>query len=223
MGSRPLNKLCSVTDCTNRSVSKNLCYKHGYRYRRYGHYDLSHRKGPVERHPLYSKWTNHVRNNCEGWDNKFWNFVESVGAGPSERHVIQRINPAVNWSPTNFKWEIPARIVFNSEDPKALSRFMISKKTPEYEFRAFLRSYGFKSAEEYENLVKVQNGVCAICSQPETVMRRGKVQRLSVDHCHKTNKIRGLLCVTCNNILGNAHDSVDKLKNAIKYLEREED
>lgn len=50
--------------------------------------------------------------------------------------------------------------------------------------------------EEYEAMVILQNGVCAICSKPEP---RGN---LAVDHCHKTNKIRKLLCHVCNKNLG---------------------
>lgn len=114
---------------------------------------------------------------------------------------------------------------------KSMGRKLLEKKicsvagcvAKDYEIKGFLRSYGFKDLKEYEDLVASQNNLCAICGKPETVIRRGKVQRLSVDHCHTTKKIRGLLCVTCNNILGNAHDDIDKLKRAIKYLESSED
>ena len=40
-----------------------------------------------------------------------------------------------------------------------------------------------------------------------------------MDHCHKTKKIRGLLCHTCNSGLGMFKDNIEYLKNAIKYLE----
>ena len=44
--------------------------------------------------------------------------------------------------------------------------------------------------------------------------------QLVVDHCHKTGKIRGLICDSCNVGLGRFKDNIDNLKNAIKYLEK---
>ena len=44
-------------------------------------------------------------------------------------------------------------------------------------------------------------------------------KRLAVDHCHKTGKIRGLLCTKCNIGLGYFNDDVILLKNSIRYLE----
>jgi hypothetical protein len=52
------------------------------------------------------------------------------------------------------------------------------------------------TVEEFEAMVRQQNGVCAICGKPEP---RGN---LVVDHCHKTNKVRKLLCHVCNKNLG---------------------
>ncbi len=69
------------------------------------------------------------------------------------------------------------------------------------------------SLEEYDVLVKAQNGICAICHQPET--RRS----LDVDHDHATGEIRGLLCTRCNRLLGYAKDSAAILSSAIDYLE----
>lgn len=72
--------------------------------------------------------------------------------------------------------------------------------------------YGL-TLDEYEQLCLSQGGVCAICAEPD------KRQRLSVDHDHITGRVRGLLCVYCNNVLGQARDRVDVLRRAIKYLE----
>ena len=43
-------------------------------------------------------------------------------------------------------------------------------------------------------------------------------QKLSIDHCHKTGKVRGLLCKHCNHGLGKFKDDVNLLKIAIDYL-----
>ncbi len=65
-----------------------------------------------------------------------------------------------------------------------------------------------------------QNGLCAICNQPETAFMKNKIMYLAVDHDHKTGKIRGLLCSNCNNGLGRFYDNVELLQNAIGYIEK---
>lgn len=66
-----------------------------------------------------------------------------------------------------------------------------------------------------------QNGVCLICSKELIVL--GSVEEIQkvacVDHCHKTGKVRGLLCRNCNTGLGSFKDDTDFLKKAIEYLE----
>lgn len=74
-----------------------------------------------------------------------------------------------------------------------------------------LRKYGITLAERNEMLQK-QNGCCAICNE--------KLQNIKVDHCHKTNKIRELLCHNCNVLLGLAKDKVVTLQNAVRYLQK---
>ncbi len=74
------------------------------------------------------------------------------------------------------------------------------------------KEYGI-SLEKYSEIALRQNNVCAICKEPEVRKRR-----LSVDHCHKTGKVRGLLCDRCNNGIARFDDNVEVLKRAIKYL-----
>lgn len=73
---------------------------------------------------------------------------------------------------------------------------------------------------EYDILLQLQNGTCAICSgkQIPTLTNRGV---LVVDHNHNNGKIRGLLCIRCNHGLGQFKDNPILLKNAITYLEKE--
>lgn len=74
------------------------------------------------------------------------------------------------------------------------------------------RDFGI-TLEEYDQMFKNQGGLCAICYKPDSA---GK--RLSVDHCHTTRKVRGLLCGNCNRALGLFKDSLDRIRKAIKYL-----
>lgn len=68
--------------------------------------------------------------------------------------------------------------------------------------------------EQYEEILNQQNDLCRICNITEE--ENGK--RFSIDHCHTTGYIRGLLCNKCNQGLGYFNDDTDKLHNAIIYL-----
>ena len=72
--------------------------------------------------------------------------------------------------------------------------------------------YGI-TIECYDSLLSAQSGVCAICKMsPE---KNGA--RLSVDHCHRTDRIRGLLCKTCNRDVGR----IEKYREGFKdYLDK---
>ena len=61
--------------------------------------------------------------------------------------------------------------------------------------------------------VKTQTS-CDICG----VSWKEGNEKLCIDHCHTTGKIRGVLCKHCNHVLGHAKDSSVILENAIKYL-----
>lgn len=76
------------------------------------------------------------------------------------------------------------------------------------------RTYGI-DAEEYGRLLASQGGGCAICLAPACTTGR----RLSVDHCHTTGAVRGLLCQPCNSGLGQYRDSPALLREAALYLE----
>jgi hypothetical protein len=81
--------------------------------------------------------------------------------------------------------------------------------------KGLFKKYGI-TLEEYQKLWDDQNGVCAICGNPEP--KEGYM--LAVDHDHITGKIRGLLCSRCNTSIGKFEDSIEILQNAIKYLIR---
>ncbi len=76
------------------------------------------------------------------------------------------------------------------------------------------------SMEEYNKILLNQNGGCAICGNAETITHKKtkKPILLSIDHCHNTMGIRGLLCSKCNIGIGCFKDSVELLQKAIDYL-----
>ncbi len=94
------------------------------------------------------------------------------------------------------------------------------EKVKEYQRTSNLRKNFGIEIEEYEALLSEQNGVCAICSQPETYIHKatGKPARLAVDHCHASGSVRKLLCKACNNGLGLFRDNPELLIKAADYL-----
>jgi len=80
--------------------------------------------------------------------------------------------------------------------------------------RKLKKNYGI-SLEEYDRLLKKQNGVCASCGKPPNG------RRLHVDHDHRTGAVRGLLCSGCNVALGAVNDNPSILEKLIRYIKRQ--
>lgn len=91
------------------------------------------------------------------------------------------------------------------------------KKVRRYEV---LRIHGL-SSDQHNKMIISQNNKCAICFKEETRLgRSGDITPLCVDHCHKTQKIRGLLCHCCNTAIGKLKDNISLLESAIEYLKK---
>lgn len=78
-----------------------------------------------------------------------------------------------------------------------------------------LYMYQGATVEVHAHLLDKQNGVCAICQE---TCKSGR--ELAIDHCHETRRVRGLLCMNCNQGLGKFKDSKKLLERAIEYLEK---
>jgi hypothetical protein len=76
--------------------------------------------------------------------------------------------------------------------------------------------------KDYKRMLADQNGVCAICGEPETRMNnKGTgIRNLCVDHDHRTGEVRGLLCMTCNLFIGAIGERAQIARNVAKYLDR---
>ena len=96
----------------------------------------------------------------------------------------------------------------------------IEKKKLEWKSkRHYFLKHKFGITElQYNEMLENQNNACAICKSTES----GDVRttKLSVDHCHETGVVRGLLCSSCNKAIGFMKDSTENLKNAIEYLKK---
>lgn len=73
------------------------------------------------------------------------------------------------------------------------------------------RMYGI-TLDDYNDMFEQQKGVCKICGMV------GKRKGLAVDHRHSDGKVRGLLCVQCNTLLGRIERNSDLISNILEYL-----
>lgn len=85
--------------------------------------------------------------------------------------------------------------------------------------RSRQRVFGL-TTEQYERMVEAQAGLCAICMLPETARTNGGegVRQLSVDHDHRTGRVRKLLCNRCNTAIGSLGDDPQLALGAHLYL-----
>lgn len=80
--------------------------------------------------------------------------------------------------------------------------------------RRLMAVYGI-TPEQYWAIYEYQGGKCYICERATGIKKK-----LSVDHCHETGYVRGLLCTPCNkNVLGHLRDDQAALQRAIDYLD----
>lgn len=81
--------------------------------------------------------------------------------------------------------------------------------------------YGI-TLDQYNEMLKNQNGFCAICNKKETKIdiRTNKIRALCVDHEHISGKIRGLLCQDCNFAIGKLKDNISLVENTLNYLKK---
>jgi hypothetical protein len=100
----------------------------------------------------------------------------------------------------------------NIEKFRELNKQNQEKKRTNY----LIKKYNI-SAEDYRVMYDKQNDCCAICKRPEIKVRR---KLLMVDHCHRTNRIRELLCSDCNLALGGVKDDLQIASSLVDYLRK---
>jgi hypothetical protein len=139
-----------------------------------------------------------------GWET-IEQFIADVGEPPTTDHMLMRAHYDQPLGPGNAVWRLQwAKRPGHDADPEKSYNLM------QFDI----------SVEEYDRLFFAQEGLCAICSQPERAPFKGGVRRLAVDHDHETGKVRGLLCMNCNNGLGRFGDDPGLLRAAADYLDQ---
>lgn len=127
------------------------------------------------------------------------------------------------------EWKIAALFPIDPSRPGRLYAYCLACKAkymrdrraagiaadPDYDRRQNLRrKYGI-TPEEFDALLDVQGGRCAICGSDIPKHNGG---RFVVDHDHETGAVRGLLCGPCNSGLGSFGDDPERLTKAVDYL-----
>lgn len=220
----PVGNRCEIFNCTELAQIKGLCGKHYKRVQRHSDPEFNSRPkvGGFKRnkdHPLYTLWRTITRRNlgkdvCEEWKD-FRKFVEDVGEKPTESASLRRRDRTKSYSLENAHWVIPS-LNRELQNLRLKDRIKLKKlEDPHYSKKAQLKKNYNLTWERYQEMLIQQGGVCKVCGQPETKKPHG----LSVDHCHVTNQVRGLLCSNCNSVLGYAKDSLEILMKCIAYLE----
>lgn len=82
--------------------------------------------------------------------------------------------------------------------------------------RQIIRRYGL-TQEQFAVMLKKQGSRCGVCRKSIKPAHRGK-DAACIDHCHKSGKVRGLLCFNCNCGIGQFKDKPALLRKAIKWI-----
>lgn len=147
-----------------------------------------------------------------------------------DRDGLRQCARCEKWSPLNLEnyirrkhgyWETICKPCKNAKTLKWMKdnrshsnrrRQQLRRENPE-KTAAEKRRHVYKLSDaQYRAMYEIREGRCWICST--------HYQSLHVDHCHKTNRIRGLLCRACNLALGMMKDDPLRLHRAADYLEK---
>lgn len=120
------------------------------------------------------------------------------------------------------------RKIVDEDDPRFKSRCkkckrmaLPNRRVPPHKQRDInmRKRYGV-TTEHFEFLLESQDNSCAICGMElnADLSYKGRETKPVVDHCHNTGDVRGILCNSCNLIIGHAKDDIDRLSRAIVYL-----
>lgn len=89
---------------------------------------------------------------------------------------------------------------------------------PEVQKSIYLRLKYNLTIEQYTSMLETQNHKCASCGSDS--VEHDRYKNLCVDHCHKSGKVRGLLCHPCNTAIGAARENTKRLEACASYLKK---
>lgn len=114
-----------------------------------------------------------------------------------------------------FRWsKLSKQAIKLQTDPEHKKKHMLSQRRWHLK-----KNYGL-SLDGFNSILESQGGGCAICGTTSNQLE--SKTRMVVDHCHRTGKVRGILCDLCNTAIGKFHDRTDLLTAAINYIVQHE-
>lgn len=215
---------CSESGCERPVNSFGLCVNHYHRARRDG--TLVKPRRDKRSHPLYTIWYERKARGslCAEWSADFWVFIAAIGERPGPTYLLRPKRYDKPYGPDNWEWLDALRRQPGETRAEFFARKWQARKErvePNWGTRRnFKRKYGI-TPEDYDRMHAQQGGTCAICREPETRIdgRTHAPTQLSVDHCHKSGAVRGLLCRRCNTALGLVRDCPKVLRTMIAYVD----
>lgn len=117
------------------------------------------------------------------------------------------------WYEANKEKAKQRALQWRKDHPEKVEKLLkksYEKNKEKYRENRYKRKFGI-NMEVYKIKFEKQKGLCEICNKPSSL-------NLAVDHCHKTGKIRDLLCTACNRALGLFKEDKISLLKAIEYL-----
>lgn len=160
---------------------------------------------------MWNKYKTHCKNGHEFTNDN----TEIVSSGSRRCRTCHRLNEQQRYH-TNYNYRMKtlerAKQAFRKDPEKhyiAARKYNKANKKKKQDYH-YLYKYGL-TPEAYQELLKKQDYHCAMCDSKE---------HLEVDHNHKTEKVREILCHKHNMVLAMADDNIDILYKAISYLEK---
>lgn len=142
-------------------------------------------------------------------------FCADVGVMDQEESTIAAIDEGQPIGPGNFRWLNRPQGTFDRASKEGRAAYMRAYReaNPDRWRHAHLKkNYGIDEID-FAQMAHAQGGKCLICEESPTE------ERLAVDHCHNTDKKRGLLCKQCNYAMGQFGDNAEKIRRAADFLD----
>lgn len=213
---------CTVDGCGRPQTANGYCTTHNSRIHRHGSLEAdkrAHDRGARAKHPLSHTWYWHSRHQtlCPEWQESIWAMEADVGERPSSHHRLRRLDISRPIGPGNWMWKetIPC------ENHAAYAREWRNRNLRNAKSSSLKKQFGI-TIHDYERMAEEQNHVCAICHEQEFARAPGALtaRYLAVDHCHKTGRIRGLVCSCCNLLIGKYEKYPHVMENLVAYMHK---